>query len=169
VLLSATLPTDVSEQNRLIGSWVATSSTPYDREHKYVTDQHKRHTGRCLDGCQKPALSVEASFEGHRFRMTVLTPSTTQSYAQSFVTEALGSIKKGLLIFVLRYNKDEKIYCGVRDDTLGPHATIYVNKPSFWLRILMAFDLVCQETLVGSPQLLIALLGILRIVYVAGY
>lgn len=75
--------------------------------------------------------------------MAVITPSFAQSYAQSFVIKTLRSITKGRLVFILRYNNDEKITAGSTDAVTGPEAVIFVNNPRLWTRILIAFDLVC--------------------------
>jgi hypothetical protein len=77
--------------------------------------------------------------------MVAVTPSFAQSYAQSFVIKTLQSITKGRLVFILRYNNDENITGGSADAATGPEAVIYVNKPRFWTRILIAFDLVCVK------------------------
>ncbi|CRG88448.1 cyclopropane-fatty-acyl-phospholipid synthase [Talaromyces islandicus] len=80
-----------------------------------------------------------------RQEMLAVTPSFAQSYAKTFVIKTLQSITKGRLVLILRYNNDEKITSGSTDAATGPEAVIYVNKPRFWTRILIAFDLGFSE------------------------
>lgn len=79
--------------------------------------------------------------------MVAITPSFVQSYARNFILKTLKLVTKGRLVFILRYNNDEKITCGSTEVATGPEAVIYVNKPRFWTRILLAFDMVCIQCL----------------------
>jgi hypothetical protein len=101
--------------------------------------------------------------------MAVIAPSSfAQSYAQSFVIKTLRSINIGRLVFILRYNNNEKITCGSTDAATGPEAVIFVNNPRFWTRLLIAFDLVCFKSLSICVFLTITV-GIFRSVHVAGH